>query len=92
MEQEYVLALSIIFGGCGFVTLWIWMVAKRTTRRPSEPGPEALMAFEQRLARLEVAVDDMSAAFGRVAEGQQFLTKLLAERSDARAKELAKDL
>ena len=91
MEQEYVLALSIIFGGCGFVTLWIWM-ARRPTRVPSEPSPEALMAFEQRLARLEVAVDDMSAAFGRVAEGQQFLTKLLAERSESRAKDLAKEL
>jgi hypothetical protein len=86
MPVEYVLALSVIFGGCGFITLWIWMV-KRSGRIASEPGPEALMAFEQRLARLEVAVDDMSAAFARVAEGQQFLTKLLAERSESRAKD-----
>jgi hypothetical protein len=86
MPNDYVLALSIIFGGCGFVTLWIW-IALRSRRNAGAPGPEALLAFEQRLARLEVAVDDMSAAFGRVADGQQFLTKLLAERSESRVKE-----
>jgi len=36
---------------------------------------------ESRLARLEVAIDDMAAELGRVTEGQQFVTKLLADRS-----------
>jgi hypothetical protein len=80
MPVDFVFAGSIIAMGCGFITVWIWM-AKRPGRRGSAgPTPEALMAFEQRLARLEVAVDDMSAAFGQVTEGQQFLTKLIAER------------
>jgi hypothetical protein len=36
---------------------------------------------ENRLARLEVAVDDMSAELTRMIEGQQVVTKLLAERA-----------
>jgi hypothetical protein len=35
---------------------------------------------EMRLARLEVAIDDMAAELTRVTEGQQFVTKLLAEK------------
>jgi hypothetical protein len=36
---------------------------------------------EKRLARLEVAIDDMTSELARVSEGQQMMTKLLAERS-----------
>lgn len=36
---------------------------------------------EKRLARLEVAIDDMTSELMRVSEGQQMLTKLLAERA-----------
>ncbi len=37
--------------------------------------------LENRLARLEVAIDDMTAELQRVTEGQQFVTKLLSEKS-----------
>jgi hypothetical protein len=36
---------------------------------------------EKRLARVEVALDDVAAELMRVTEGQQMLTKLLAERA-----------
>lgn len=36
---------------------------------------------EMRLARLEVAIDDMAAELTRVTEGQQFVNKLLVEKS-----------
>jgi hypothetical protein len=81
MPTEAVVALAIIFMGCSFVSLWIWMGTRGLKRPTLEPVREGLFALEQRLARLEVAVDDMSAAFAQVTEGQQFLTKLLAERS-----------
>jgi hypothetical protein len=35
---------------------------------------------EKRLARLEVAIDDMTAELSRVADGQQFVNKLLTDR------------
>ena len=45
---------------------------ERIERRGTDP-------VEMRLARLEVAIDDMAAELQRVTEGQQFVTKLLAE-------------
>ena len=36
---------------------------------------------EKRLARVEVALDDVASELVRVTEGQQMLTKLLAERA-----------
>lgn len=36
---------------------------------------------EKRLARVEVALDDVTSELMRVTEGQQMLTKLLAERA-----------
>jgi hypothetical protein len=41
---------------------------------------QALEAYEKRLARVEVAIDDLTVAIGRVSEGQQFLTNVLSER------------
>jgi len=48
-----------------------WRMAKM------KPGTD----LENRLARLEVAIDDMSAELQRVTEGQQFVTKLLSEKA-----------
>jgi hypothetical protein len=48
---------------------------------PQDMG--ALTAVEQRLARVEVALDDLTTELGRVTEGQQFLTKVLTERAAA---------
>jgi hypothetical protein len=76
-------ALITIFS---FVTLWIWMGMRADRQKKESVGPKraALDAVEQRLTRLEVAVDDMAAALTQVAEGQQFVTKLLAERAPDR--------
>lgn len=51
-------------------------------KRRMKPGAssDALEAYEKRLARVEVAIDDLTAAIGRVTEGQQFLTSVLTER------------
>lgn len=50
-------------------------------KRNSAAGPQALEALERRLARVEVALDDLTGEIGKIGEGQQFLTKVLAERS-----------
>jgi len=54
-------------------------VTKLTRLKNERLKPSA--DVEMRLARLEVAIDDMSAELARVTEGQQFVTKLLAEKS-----------
>jgi hypothetical protein len=54
-----------------------WIAYKRN----SAAGPGALEALERRLSRVEVALDDLTGEIGKIGEGQQFLTKVLAERS-----------
>ncbi len=54
-----------------------WIGYKRMT---GGAAPGSLDALEKRLARVEVALDDLTTEIGRVGEGQQFLTKVLADR------------
>jgi hypothetical protein len=51
-------------------------------RQPPPPIPhEQLENIEMRLVQLQQAVDDVAIEMERVAEGQRFAAKLLAERS-----------
>lgn len=47
-------------------------------------GHEHSPALEERLGRLEQAVDAIAVEMERVGEGQRFVTKLLADRAPAR--------
>lgn len=49
--------------------------------RQAAAGRSDPMANE-RLARMEAAIDAMSVEIERISEGQRFVTKLLAERAD----------
>ena len=49
----------------------------RTDRRSSD---ESVAKLEERIARLENAIDVIAVEMGRVGEGQRFLTKVLVER------------
>jgi hypothetical protein len=57
-----------------------WIAYKRS----SAAGPEALESLERRLARVEVALDDLTGEIAKIAEGQQFLTKVLADPETSR--------
>jgi hypothetical protein len=67
----------IVIASLVAVTIWVWIGVKHG----QQTKPEALDAIEKRLARLEVAIDDLTSELGRVTEGQQFTNKLLADRS-----------
>jgi hypothetical protein len=72
-------AIAVIFSMVALATMVIgvahyWYKA-RVAKLQQAPD------VEKRLARLEVAIDDMSAELSRVVEGQQFANKLLADRS-----------
>ena len=47
----------------------------------AEVSKAELRAIDERLARIEQAVDAMSVEVERVSEGQRFATKVLAERT-----------
>lgn len=53
-------------------------------KKSSAAGPEALESLERRLARVEVALDDLTGEIGKISEGQQFLTKVLADPETSR--------
>ena len=75
----------IIIAGVIGVTISISMVAMAITkmvsaRRRKEMPESSVARLEERLERMEMAIDAMATEVERVAEGQRFTTKLLAER------------
>jgi hypothetical protein len=75
----------IIIAGVIGVTISISMIAmavsKMVSSRRRKEIPESSVArLEERLERMEMAIDAMATEVERVAEGQRFTTKLLADR------------
>jgi hypothetical protein len=59
------------------------IMSKRMDARLATPAPSS--DTTARLERIEHAIDAMAVEVERIAEGQRFTTKLLSERSGARA-------
>lgn len=83
--MDPVLSDLLVFGGLmallGSVTK---IVLRWMERRKVAPDPRTAAALDeiaQRLSRLEQAADATAVEVERIAEGQRFTTKLLAERS-----------
>jgi len=67
------------------VTVIVRMIATAAVahaRRGDEAG-RGLVVHEDRMARLEQAVDSIALEVERISEGQRFTTKLLADRAAA---------
>jgi hypothetical protein len=65
--------LVLVFG-----SMFMYGYVKRSQRREALPrDPEA----DERLERMEHAIDAVAIEVERIAEGQRFVTKLLAERA-----------
>ena len=76
VNNPFDMVVAIVAIACG-MGLIIELV-KQTSKRGASAN--ALEAYEKRLARVEVAIDDLTSAIGRVTEGQEFLTNALTER------------
>ena len=76
-EEIAILALSSIIGGTIVLTYAIraWSVRGRNT--PAELPRQV----DQRLERIEQAVDAIAIEVERISEGQRFTTKLLSDRA-----------
>jgi hypothetical protein len=81
--NEDILFIGGFFFTVIVVTLGFPIVRMWTKRKEMEPLPGA-RANDDRLARLETAIDTMAVELERISEGQRFITKLLAEREQAR--------
>jgi len=79
MEQnEAIVAVLSMAVGCTTLITLVGMWLKY--RKNKGVGADALGSVENRLARVEVALDDVTAELGRVAESHQLLAKALSDR------------
>ena len=89
MEQqvfEEVLIFAGMMATMGCLTgIIITFLKHRAPRLRSGEVTASLDAIGERLGRLETAVDATALEVERIAEGQRFTTKLLADRSGASA-------
>ena len=76
VDPEVIAAFTVPVSFMGSVVAFVHYVTKW---RLAKVRPSA--DVENRLARVEVAIDDMSAELTRMIESQQLMTKLLSERA-----------
>jgi hypothetical protein len=69
---------AFVFLVVGIVTIVAMVLRART--RPAVSNAE-LAKLNERLARMEQAIDAMAVETERISEGQRFTTKLLSERA-----------
>lgn len=82
--EALIAAISIIFGtSCAVAITWIIGRTVLKARQAPELEPGAMAQLEARLERMEQAIDTMAVEMERVAEGQRFTTRLLAEAREA---------
>jgi hypothetical protein len=77
--NEDILAIGGFFFTVIVLTLGVPLVRSWTRRREQEP-PKSIVAMDERLARMETAIESMAIEVERISEGQRFVTRLLAER------------
>ena len=75
-------------GGFFFTTIVLAIgvpLVRSYVRRKEAQPPTVTVLAEQRLARMEAAIESMAIEIERISEGQRFVTKLLAEREKSAA-------
>ncbi len=82
--MEDVVAIIGFFGTIIVVTLGFPLV-RAYARRQEQRADTDLPAVEERLSRIEHAIEAMSIEVERISEGQRFVTRLLAERESEKA-------
>jgi hypothetical protein len=63
------------------IDTWAKIRGSRKNNQADVQLAETLQSLEQRFARVEVAIDDLTSELHRVSESNGFLTRLLSERS-----------
>jgi hypothetical protein len=81
-----IIVLSVVaFVGIGFGAQFLWRLGSRVSPRRGTPP----RMDEQRLQRLEQAIDAIAIEVERISEAQRFSAALLAERLPVRGTDLA---
>jgi hypothetical protein len=80
-NNEATALVFLIAGLCFALAIIANVVVKLRAPRKDAGVADTLQALEQRFARVEVALDDVTSELHRVSESHGFLTKLLSDRS-----------
>ena len=86
--EAIVAVFGIIFGTTSVVGVaWAAAYGAVKYRKAASPVPDAFLArIEQRMDRIEQAIDAVAVEIERVSEGQRFTTKLLSDKSGEKLK------
>lgn len=77
--NEDIVAIGGFFFTVIVIVIGLPIVRAWADRKRREPDPRTL-ASDERLARMEQAIESMAIEIERISEGQRFVTRLLAER------------
>lgn len=81
-----IVAMTALISGAVIIGTIMQTIIKSIEARRHRSLPDASAArLEERLSRIEQAVDSIAVEVERVSEGQRFTTKLLADRQSERA-------
>lgn len=85
-RYEAVIALVSIIFGTGAAVAITALIANTVLKMRKTPQIDfvGLQQVEERLERMEQAIDAMAVEMERVSEGQRFTTRLLSEKAEAR--------
>lgn len=81
--MEDIVAIVGFFGTVIIVTLGVPLV-RAYVRKQDAQNQLNVPHIDERLSRIENAIEAMSIEVERISEGQRFVTRLLAERDDAK--------
>lgn len=89
-RYEFLLAMSGMVMTGGVTTALIFTVGRIIAQRKAPPTlpPGSVAQLDERLSRMEQAIEAMAVEMERVSEGQRFTTKLLAERGQGSGREV----
>ena len=81
-RYEFIIAMTSIVLGTGTMVVLFHSIATVLSRRKDAAmGDGAVARLDDRLSRMEQAIDTMAVEMERISEGQRFTTKLLSERA-----------
>jgi len=81
--MEDIVAIIGFFGTIIIVALGVPLV-RSYTRKQDAQSQLNVPQIDERLSRIENAIDAMAIEVERISEGQRFVTRLLSERADAK--------
>ena len=83
--DDILIFLTLMIGTGCLTGIFVTYFRRQSPRLPNDALTARLDEIADRLGRLETAVDTTALEVERIAEGQRFTTKLLADRSGASA-------